>query len=95
MFDQGEQIVEDGAFEEVAPGSAALVPLTPSAHQAAIVLLPRPDPTFLTHLIATAQQLPQTCNLRRAAPADALSAYRALQRGSQGARRRSQHIIDT
>jgi hypothetical protein len=94
MFDHSEHIVEDGVFEEVAPESAALVPLTPSAHQAAIVPLPRPDPTFLTHLIATAQQLPQTRNLRLAAPADALSAYRALQPRSQGTPR-SRHVIDT
>jgi hypothetical protein len=93
MFDHGEKIVEDGLFEEVAAESAALVPLAPSAHQAATFPLPRPDPTFLTHLIATAEQLPQTRNLRRAAPADALSAYRALQPRFQGARPRSRHVI--
>jgi len=75
MFDHSEQIVEDAVFEEVAPESSALVPLVPSAHQADIFPLPRPDPTFLTHLIATAQQLPQTRKERRAAPADALSEY--------------------
>jgi len=99
MFDHSEQIVEDGVFEEVAPGSSALVPLVPSAHQASIFPLPRPDPTFLAHLIATAQQLPQTRKERRAAPVDALSAYRALQPKSQdmsqGARARSRHVIDT
>ena len=78
MFDHSEQIVEDGVFEEVAPGSSALVPLVPSAHQASIFPLPRPDPTFLAHLIATAQQLPQTRNLRRAAPVNALSAYNKI-----------------
>src|SRR5215831_17294860 len=95
MFDHSEQIVEDGVFEEVAPESSALVPLVPSAHKAAIVPLPRPDPTFLTHLIATAEQLPQTRKERRAAPVDALSAYRALQPRSQGAQARSRHVIDT
>jgi hypothetical protein len=95
MFDHGELMVEDGVFEEVAPERTALVPLAPSSYQAAISPLPRPDPIFLTHLIATAQQLPQTRNLRRAAPADASSAYRALQPKSQGARERSRHLIDT
>ena len=95
MFDHGEQIVEDGVFEEVTPERTALVPLAPSPHQSAISRMPRPDPTFLTHLIATAQQLPQTRNLRRAAPADVSSAYRALQPKSQGARERSRHLIDT
>jgi len=42
-------------------------------------LNPRPDPTFVAHLIATAEQLPQTRSLRRATPADALSAYRSVQ----------------
>ena len=95
MLDHSEQIVEDGVFEEVAPENAALVPLTPPAQQAGTFPLTRPDPTFIAHLIATAQQLPQTRNLRRAAPADVLSAYRALHRRSQGARLNSQHVIDT
>jgi hypothetical protein len=96
MFDHDEQIAEDGVFAEVAPERAALVPLSPSAHEAAVFPLPRPDPSFLAHLIATAQQLPQTRNLRRAAPADALSAYRALEPRSEGATRsRSQRVIDT
>ncbi|GLH78020.1 hypothetical protein SSBR45G_29280 [Bradyrhizobium sp. SSBR45G] len=37
----------------------------------------RPDAGFVTHLIATAEQLPQTRTLRRAAPADVHSAYAA------------------
>jgi hypothetical protein len=41
--------------------------------------LTRPDPTFLAQLIATAEQLPQTRLYRRAAPADALTAYGARQ----------------
>jgi hypothetical protein len=94
MFDHGEQIVEDGVFEEIAPRSSALVPLVPSAHRASKFPLPRPDASFVTHLIATAQ-LQQTRNLRRAAPADALSAYRALQPNSQAERERSRHVIDT
>ncbi|UFZ02398.1 hypothetical protein LQG66_24285 [Bradyrhizobium ontarionense] len=37
----------------------------------------RPDASFVTHLIATAAQLPQTRTIRRAAPAVAQSAYAA------------------
>jgi hypothetical protein len=99
MFDDSERMVEDGVFEEVAPESSALVPLVPSVHRANIFPLPRPDPTFLAHLIATAEQLPQTRKARRVAPADASSAYRALQPKSQdrsqGAQARSRHVIDT
>jgi hypothetical protein len=35
----------------------------------------RPNASFVTHLIATAEQAPQTRALRRATPADALGAY--------------------
>ena len=44
--------------------------------------LPRPDPSFVTQLIATAEQVPQTRTLRRATSADALSAYNAPARPS-------------
>jgi hypothetical protein len=51
--------------------------------------LPRPDPSFVTQLIANAEHLPQTRRLRRASSEDALIAYggkRPL--GSVGARTR-------
>jgi hypothetical protein len=35
------------------------------------------DAEFLTHLIATKEQLPQTCLRRRAEPAEAIAAYSA------------------
>jgi hypothetical protein len=38
-----------------------------------------PNPTFVTHLIATAERAPQTRSLRRASFADARTAYRASQ----------------
>ena len=81
-----EQVVEDGVFEEVEPACVAMVPLAPTPpHWARKLLNPRPDPTFVAHLIATAEQLPQTRSLRRAAPADALSAYHARARNAQDA----------
>ena len=80
-----EQVVEDGVFEEVEPACVALVPLAPASHWARKLLHPRPDPTFVAHLIATAEQLPQTRSLRRATPADALSAYHARARNAQDA----------
>ena len=40
---------------------------------------PLPNSTFVAHLIATAEHVPQTRSLRRATPADALSAYRSHQ----------------
>jgi hypothetical protein len=38
----------------------------------------RPDPSFVTQLIATAAQMPQTRLLRRASPADAHTSYRSV-----------------
>jgi hypothetical protein len=53
----------------------ALVPLTPTLAFAHKVVLPRPDPSFVTQLIANAEHVPQTSRLRRATPADANLAY--------------------
>jgi hypothetical protein len=60
--------------------SVALVPagagprrLTPAAQG-----LTRPDPSFVTHLIAMAELSPQTRLLRRAAPEDVQAAYRSV-----------------
>ena len=62
----------------VKPASVALVPLDAAAMLGpASLRLNRPDPSFVTHLIATAQQSPQTRLLRRAATADVQAAYQA------------------
>ena len=53
----------------------ALVPLTPTLRWARKVVLPRPDPSFVTQLIANAEHVPQMSRLRRASPADAYVAY--------------------
>ena len=59
------------------PQHGALVVTTRSGERASTARLTRPDSTFVTHLIATAQQSPQTRVLRRAATADVDAAYRA------------------
>ena len=60
------------------PASTALVPLTRFIERRARRRWYRwaPDPIFVAHLIAQAEQVPQTRALRRASPADAQSAYR-------------------
>ncbi len=69
--------VEDAVFEEVKPPCRALVPVVePTEYAPTLGRLPRPDPSFMTQLIATAEHVPQTCPFRRATPADAVSAYR-------------------
>ncbi|MFT4121406.1 hypothetical protein [Bradyrhizobium sp.] len=53
----------------------ALVPLMPTLQWVHKAPLPRPDPSFVTQLIANAEHVPQTSRLRRATPADARMAY--------------------
>jgi hypothetical protein len=57
------------------------------------VTFARPISTFVTQLIATAEQLPQTRPLRRATPADAQSAYKASQQPVNSLGNRTQHSI--
>jgi hypothetical protein len=93
MSGLNEQEIEDGVFEDVAPPCVALVPLAQELRLRSKLPLPRPNPSFVTQLIATAEQVPQTRLLRRAAPADALSAYGAQRRESADAGRSTRQII--
>jgi hypothetical protein len=83
--DRPEQTIEDGVFSDAEPACVALVPVVASAQWSMPIQLSRPDSTFVTHLIATADQVPQTRSLRRATAADAQTAYRANQHAAQGA----------
>jgi hypothetical protein len=69
--------LEGDAVAEATPTSTELVPLAANLRWLPKVPLSRPDPGFLTQLIATAEQAPQTRLLRRATPADAQVAYGA------------------
>ncbi|HEY7844767.1 MAG TPA: hypothetical protein VID30_13940 [Bradyrhizobium sp.] len=80
-----EQEIEDGVFEDVETSCVALVPVAETVYHAPKLAVTRPNANFVTQLIATAEHVPQTCELRRAAPADALSAYRAFEHRFQGA----------
>jgi hypothetical protein len=62
------------------PASVALVPVvaTPQRLTPAAQGLTRPDPSFVTHLIAMAAMSPQTRSLRRATPEDVQVAYRSV-----------------
>ena len=79
-----QQEIEDGVFEDVETPCVAVVAVTPAVYEAPKLALTRPNASFVAQLIATAEQLPQTRNLRRAEPADALSAYSARQLKLQG-----------
>ncbi|EJN11392.1 hypothetical protein PMI42_05260 [Bradyrhizobium sp. YR681] len=53
----------------------ALVPMVPTLQWVNKAPLPRPDPSFVTQLIANAEHVPQTSRLRRASSEDAQMAY--------------------
>jgi len=55
----------------------ALVPLIQPAQWMPTPRRCAADSSFVTHLIATAEHVPQTCGLRRASPAEARTAYQA------------------
>jgi hypothetical protein len=85
------------ADEDVSGAKAACVALVTTAEALSRshtpARLPRPDPGFVTHLIATAEHVPQTRNHRRAAQADALSAYQAHQPVVQSTGFRTRQVI--
>jgi hypothetical protein len=87
-----EQAAEDGTVPEPPPACVALVPSAPWS-QAPSRPLSRPSSIFITHLIATAEQAPQTRSLRRATAADAQTAYGANQRPVGRAGSRTRQII--
>jgi hypothetical protein len=75
--DRSDEIL-DGEFVNLdEPAGAELVPVT-TVHWSSKPA-PRPDPTFVAQLIATADRAPQTRSLRRASLADAQTAYGASQ----------------
>ncbi|MEH2524758.1 MULTISPECIES: hypothetical protein [unclassified Bradyrhizobium] len=77
-IDRSDEI-SDGEFVNLdEPACVELVPVTQSVRWSPR-RAPRPDPTFVAQLIATADQAPQTRGLRRGSPADAQTAYGASQ----------------
>jgi hypothetical protein len=88
MSDNGrpDETVDEGVVADEMSACVALVPLVASAQWSHPRPQPsRPNSTFVTHLIATAEQAPQTRTLRRASLADARTAYSANRRSVQGA----------
>jgi len=88
-----EQVLDDDDIAAIGSPCCALVPVAPSLYRARKRTTPRPNLTFVAQLIASAEQLPQARNLRRAAPADAINAYRSGHRGVVGAGLRTRQII--
>jgi hypothetical protein len=76
----GAQQPQSASDAPAKAASTALVPVVATPRRLAPVAhgLTRPDPCFVTHLIAMAELSPQTRPLRRAAPEDAQAAYRSV-----------------
>jgi hypothetical protein len=91
--DRSEHILDGEVLDADAPACVELVPLTQPVHWSPRPAIARPDPTFVTHLIATADQAPQTRSLRRASLADAQTAYGAGQTRRYGTGFRTRQVV--
>jgi hypothetical protein len=88
-----EQTADEAVLSDAKPACVALVPVETSARSAFPSQLSPPASTFVTHLIATAERVPQTRSLRRATPADAQTAYTANEGVRSAVGIRTRHII--
>jgi hypothetical protein len=76
------------------PASRALVPLAFTERRARRRWYRwAPDPIFITHLIAEAQQVPQARRVRRASIADAQAAYQPHQTPDEGVGSRTRQVV--
>jgi hypothetical protein len=93
--DRPGQTMDDGVLADAKPPCVALVPMVTAAKWSRISSsqLSLSNSTFVAHLIATAEHVPQTRSLRRATPADAQNAYSTNQHRLQGAGMRARQII--
>jgi len=74
--DRTEPAIDKTAASAAKPASRGLVPLAFTERRARRRWYRwAPDPIFITHLIAEAEQVPQARRMRRASPADAQAAY--------------------
>jgi hypothetical protein len=69
------------------------VPVTQSVQWSRKSATARPDPSFLTHLIATADQAPQTRSMRRVSIEDAQTAYGSPPQERRSVARRTRQVI--
>ena len=87
------ECLEEDVAIEVAPVSTELVPIASQIRWLPKIPLTRPDPSFVTQLIATAEQAPQTRNLRRGSCADAQAAYGPHISERRSVTRRTRQVI--
>ena len=80
-------------MSDAPPASVALVPVSARVEFLPKSPLTRPDPSFVTQLIATAEQAPQTRTMRRGSSADAQAAYGPHISERRSVTRRTRQII--
>jgi hypothetical protein len=92
--DRPVPVLDDTAAPEAKPAGTALVPIAQTERRSRRRWYRwAPDPIFVTHLIAAAQQVPQTRRLRRATLADAQAAYQTRPSPTRDAGGRMRQVI--
>ena len=91
--DRSEQVLDGEVLDADGLGCVALVPVTQPVQWSRKSATARPDPSFLTHLIATADQAPQTRSMRRASIEDAQTAYGSHPQERRSVARRTRQVI--
>ena len=91
--DRSEDILNGEILGADEPICVELVPVTQTVQWSRKSATARPDPSFVTHLIATADQAPQTRSLRRGSIEDAKTAYGASQTRRYGVGFRTRQVI--
>lgn len=91
--DRSQDILDGEVLDVERPACVALVPVTQTVHWSRKAAIARPDPTFLTQLIATVDHDPQTRSLRRASIEDAQTAYGAHPQERRSVARRTRQVI--
>ena len=91
--ERSEDILDGEVLDADAPACVELVPVTQTVRWSTKSTVARPDPVFVTHLIATADQAPQTRSLRRGTLEDAQTAYGAHPQERRSVARRTRQVV--
>jgi len=93
MIGEPRAAIIDAEVVDVPSTSVELVPLSANPDFRPLMPTSRPDASFVAQLIATAEQAPQTCRLRRGSCADAQAAYVPHVGERRSVTRRTKQII--
>ena len=91
--DRSDDILDGEVLGADDPICVELVPVTQTVQWSRKSAMARPDPSFVTHLIATADQAPQTRSLRRGSIEDAQTAYGARPQERRSVARRTRQVV--